>query len=83
MQRHEIADRLRRFISEDLLDDHHDLELEVDDALLLEDLLDSLAVVRLVGFIDDELNIEVPPESITVEHFATIAALADFLDTLD
>ena len=83
MQRHEIADRLRRFISEDLLDDHHDLDLEVDDALLLEDLLDSLAVVRLGGFIDEELSIAVPPESITVEHFATIAALADFLDALD
>jgi len=79
MDRDAIAARLHVFVSGDLLGD---LEVAVDDDLLTDGLLDSLAVVRLVAFIDEDLRIAVPPQDITVEHFSSISAMADYLATL-
>lgn len=50
-----------------------------DDEIVLDGTVDSLGVARLVGFIETELGVSVGAEDVTIEHFRTIATLADYV----
>ena len=54
-------------------------ELGEDTDLLTSGILDSLGVMMLVGFIETEIGVEVPPEDVTIENFRTIASIDDYL----
>lgn len=73
-----LKDALRQFILKDLLVGR-EAAIGDDDELLLSGLVDSLGAVRLISFIETELNIHVPPEDVIIEHFQTINAMADYL----
>ena len=76
-----MQDRILNYINDDLLMDQ-DTRVGAEDELLLDNLLDSMDVVRLVTFIDVELGVEVPPEEITIENFRTAATIAGYLAQL-
>ena len=42
--------------------------------------IDSLAVMRLVMFIESDLDVTVPLADLTPENFATIKVLSDYLE---
>lgn len=71
---------LLRYISEDLLVGQSDLALEADENILTSGLIDSLGIMRVVTFIEDEFGIAIPPEDVTIEHFRTVQHLANYLD---
>ena len=50
-----------------------------DDEVVLDGTVDSLGVARLLGFIETEFSLQVPPEDVTIENFRTIATMAGFL----
>ncbi len=52
-----------------------------DDDLLLSGLLDSMAIIALVAFIKDTFGVDVPPEDVVIEHFATINAIDHYLSS--
>jgi acyl carrier protein len=72
---------LKRFISTELLADHRDLDLGPDDNLLISGLIDSLGIMRLVSFIEDNFQVNVPPEDVTIENFQSISILSAYLET--
>ncbi len=57
------------------------MELADDAPLLTSGLVDSLGIVRLVVFIEDDLGIKVPLEDITIENFETLELLDAYLTT--
>ena len=66
-----VADRIRMFIKEEVvLDASSSLE---DDAPLLEGVLDSLALMQLVAFLEEEFDTEIDDTDVTAENFKTIA----------
>lgn len=71
---------LKQFIAYELVG-RRDLVLNDDDDLLLSGLVDSLGVVRLIAYIEDDLRISVPAGDVTIENFGTVAAIADYLAT--
>ena len=70
---------IRDFILDDLLMGQHDGDLDADTNLLLTGLVDSLGVMRMMMFIDEELGVQVPPTDITIDNFRTIGTIADYL----
>ena len=50
--------------------------LAVDQSLIGSGLIDSLAVLDLVEFLESEFAIQLDPEDLTGENFDTIAAMA-------
>ena len=74
-----LRESLLDFIVEDLLAGEFKVELE--DNLLADGMIDSLSVVRLVAFIEDEFGHVVQPEDITIENFGTVEQLAVFLES--
>lgn len=69
---------LIEFIQVELLEDP-DFEIATSDELLLDDIIDSLGVMRLVKFIEERSGAKIPAEDITIEHFATVEILSQYI----
>ena len=53
-----------------------------DQDLLGTGILDSLAILQVVAFIDEQFGIQVPDEDVVFENFQSINALSGYLDQL-
>ena len=73
-----MRDRLARYIATDLLN-QPDLVIGEDEDLLVSGLLDSLSVMSVIHFIEQDLAIEVPAEDVTIENFASLRAIGAYL----
>jgi acyl carrier protein len=62
---------------------HPDVDFEACDALIDDEILDSLDIVSLISEINAELDIQIPPEEIIPENFNSAAALLALLERLD
>lgn len=57
-------------------------KLDENEDLLASGILDSLAILQLVAYIDQELGIQVPDEDVVYDNFKSINAIAGYLQTL-
>jgi acyl carrier protein len=73
-----VRDRVARYIAADLLN-QSDLVIGEDEDLLVSGLLDSLSVMSLIHYIEQDLGIEVPAEDVTIENFASLRAMDEYL----
>lgn len=71
-------ERLTDFITRELLSDRA-AEIAPDDDLLLSGLIDSIGVMSLLAFIETELGVRVPPQDVTIEHFASVRTMSAYL----
>jgi acyl carrier protein len=55
-------------------------EITADTDLLLGGLVDSLGVVRIVGWIEDELGIEIDPLDVVLDNFGTVDAMVAYIE---
>jgi len=54
--------------------------LREDEDLLGAGILDSLAILQLVAYIEDEFGFKIPDEDVVFENFQSIDALAGYLE---
>ena len=77
MDRTTIAEHVTKSLSEVLRRDLTDLS---EDTRLFEDLhLDSTAILELLMALEDNVGIEVDPESLDMDDFRTVGTLLDYL----
>jgi acyl carrier protein len=50
--------------------------------LIDEGILDSIAILNLVAFLEDHFNLTIPVEEFIPENFRTVAAISDLADRL-
>lgn len=74
------ASELLRFVHTELVDDA--TEVALDDELLVSGLVDSLGLMRLIAFIDQDLGVEVPYGDIVIENFESVARIDTYLATV-
>jgi acyl carrier protein len=67
----DVSERIKTFIRQEVLLDT-DAPLE-DDTSLLDGVLDSLALMQLVGFLEEEFETEIDDGEVTAENFKTVA----------
>ena len=72
-----MKQKITRFIIDELLSG---TEVSDQDDLLLSGLIDSIAVMRLVSFIEQQIESAVPPEDVTLENFVNIDAICLYID---
>lgn len=77
----EITQNLKDFIINELLDGE-EMGLEVDTPLLEWGILDSLSMVSLLAFIEENLGIQVPSKEVKPENFDNLQAITNLLDAL-
>ncbi len=70
---------LIKYIQEHLLSSS-DIELTSEDDLLGSGLVDSMGMVKLIAFIEQEFNLTVPPQDMVIENFMTISYIENYLE---
>lgn len=75
-----IAARIRDFIAENFLFRDDNAALADTDSLLEAGLIDSTGVLELVGFIEQEFQIEMADDEVTPEHLDSVAAIAAYVE---
>jgi acyl carrier protein len=54
--------------------------IQMDDDLLSAGIIDSLGVLQLVAFIEEQFDIQMPDEDVVLENFQSVNSLATYLD---
>jgi acyl carrier protein len=72
----DVKAKLKRFLEEDVLFGEGTV---TDDQELIGNVLDSLALLQFVEFIETEFGIEVADEDMIPEHFTTIDAVDSYV----
>ena len=75
------TETILKFVIEELLLDPDDDALTIDDELLMSERIDSLGLMRLIAFIDEELSIKIPYNEILIENFRDVRTIGDYLST--
>ena len=76
-----ISDTLRTFILSDVWLDGSPDDLGNDTPLLERGILDSLGILNLVSFIEEEWGVTVEDEELIPEYFGTISRISQLIET--
>lgn len=79
MTQNQVADRIREYITENFLYMRQDFAFDENDSLLGRGIIDSMGVIELITFIQDEFGIPVDDGDITEENLGTLASIAGFV----
>lgn len=71
------ADALVRFIQDEIVLDQ---VVQRDTDLLLTGAVDSLGVIRITHWMEDELGVVVDPGDVTLENFQNVDAMVAYLE---
>ncbi len=73
----DVRETLANIIANELLRSGD--SVDYDDNLLAEGMVDSLGMLRLVGYIEDIYGYKVPPTDFVIENFRTLNQLNQYL----
>lgn len=68
----DVAGRIKEFIKDEILFEDATATLN-DDTPLLSGVMDSLSLMQLVAFLEDEFDVEIDDADMTADHFRTVA----------
>ena len=74
------ARHIERFIVEELLRDGAHQSIAMDEPLVSTGLIDSLAMLRLIGFLEEEFSLTIGDGEVTPDNFETMRQLLQFLE---
>jgi acyl carrier protein len=77
----QIAESVKDFILREFLPDEDPEELTDTTPLIGEGILDSLATLRVVSFLEENYGIKVEPHEADEENFGTVADIARFVES--
>lgn len=74
-----FTDALMRFVREDLLAGR-DIPIEPDTYLFEDGVVDSLGILTLIAFVEQQCGRTIPDSEIVMEHFRSIRAITRHFD---
>ncbi|MFS4467930.1 acyl carrier protein [Maribacter sp. 2210JD10-5] len=74
-----MEDKIIEYITTELANEELEEDLEIHDDLLGSGLVSSLGMMKLVFFIENEYQIKVEPEDMTIENFMTVHHIITYL----
>ena len=72
----ELERRIKAYVTTELLYDRDAIALGDDDSLLGPGLLDSVGILRLVAWLEEEFGVSIPDEDVVPDHVETVSRLA-------
>lgn len=76
-----IQNRIIEYITKELTNEDLEDGLESNEDLLGSGILDSLGMMRLIAFIEEEFSCKILPEEMIIENFMTVEHISEFLKT--
>jgi acyl carrier protein len=74
-----VADRVRQYVVENYLYMRQDATVGDDDALLAKGIIDSMGVMELVAFLEEEFGVAVADADITEANLGSLGAIARYV----
>jgi len=71
---------IRQFLVEDVFYDRDLSKLGVDDSLLANGLLDSMAILKTVTFCEEQFGITIPDQEVLPDHFESVRSIAKLVE---
>ena len=71
--------RIRRYIMENFLYMRPDYQFTDDDALLGKGIIDSIGVMELMAFVEEEFGVTVADTDITEENLGSVSAVCRYV----
>ena len=78
MQKADVREQLKHYIAEQILEGE-DIGLSETTPLLEWGVLNSIEIVKLLGFIQQQFEVDVPANKITADCFLNIVSIADLV----
>jgi acyl carrier protein len=75
----DVAGRIKEFIKEEILFEDANATL-ADDTQLLSGVMDSLSLMQLVAFLEDEFDVEIDDSDMTADHFRTVSDIEQLVN---
>lgn len=75
----EIISRVRSFIQENFLYMHSDFNLADDDRLLEKGVMDSMSIVEMIAFIENEFGVQAMEDEISEANFGSLTGIARYI----
>jgi len=74
-----MNDILLKYIKEQLLNNEIEDDFDDSEDLLGSGILDSLGMVQLIAFVENEFNIKVGPEDMVIENFMSVGHIVNYV----
>ena len=74
-----VTQDLERFIIQDIMVGGKDVSLSPDESLIESGIVDSLGILRLVAFIEENFSVVVDDTEVVPENFETINAMSSLV----
>lgn len=69
------------YIANTLASESLDDNLEAEDDLLGSGILDSMGMMKLIAFIENEYDLKVAPDEMVIENFMTVENIVEYINT--
>jgi len=73
-----MQEKIIKYIEEELSNEVLDDGIELTEDLLGSGILDSLGMMKLLAFIEEEFNCKVLPEEMVIENFMTVSHIINY-----
>ena len=73
----DVEGQILTFMHDELLSP--DVRIDRDDELLSGELLDSIGVVRLAAFVQEQFQFKMPPSDFVIANFRSVAVLSTYV----
>ena len=75
----EFKEKLRNFILKELCQDGNMIFLQDDEQLIEKGIIDSLGIVSLLAYLDENFGILLSEEELSPKNFATLQSICDLV----
>ena len=77
-----LSQRLLKFIQDTLIEDQKAPPLGEHDSLIQRGILDSIGLLQIMTFIEQETGLRVPDDEVLPENFETVAQIDELVKKL-
>ena len=77
----ETKQMIRDYILNELVQDKQHADLSDSDQLIENGVIDSLGIIKLIGFLEDNLSIQVGDDELIPENFASVETISALVDS--
>jgi acyl carrier protein len=75
----EVKSAIREYIVKEIVSARYSAPIDYDTSLLVQEILDSLSIVKLVMFLESKFSLVVKSEELIPENFSTINAICAYI----
>ena len=73
-------EEIKQFIQEELISSQENVDLGDSDSLLEAGIIDSLGIMKILGFLEDEFSVEIGDDELVPENFESVDTISRLVD---